>query len=153
VAAAALLVPTALAAPDNNNVVTQPVTCEAPLASVTSVNFIEQAASVAAFLLDGQVVVAKAFAFVGTVTFTIDSLAPIVVPEQDSFGGNGHGYQGRLVECSFETSFEDEFTLDKHGAASLGDFLGLDLTAYVGETVHVSETGLGTAWVVVPGGI
>ena len=148
--AALLSAGTALAAPDNDNVFTQPVTCEAPLAAVTGVSFVGGASS-SGFILDGQVVVAKAFSFDGTITFTIDGLAPVTIPDVGTEGGNGQGYQDRLVECTFENSFEDEFTLTKRDAAGLGAFLGIDLTPYIGETVLVSGEGVGTASVFVPG--
>ncbi len=103
--------------------------------------------SAAAFLPDGQVAVAKRFG--GDVAFTITTFDGTVFgPVFDSFeeGAKGHGFEDRLVECSFSETFTETFILDAEAAAFFGIPAG-----YVGTEVTLEGTFDGTVWVIIPG--
>jgi hypothetical protein len=138
------------AAPDNKNTGSLDVVCDPPIGS-TQVTFIAQSNGEAAFFANGMFGVIKATSFTGTVTFSIEGGPTFQFPDEFGKGGNGQGYQGRLIECTAQVSDEQQFTLTSDAAAELGAELGIDLTPYIGSTVHVSDSGTFTAQVILPG--
>ena len=150
--AMALLLPGAAgAAPNNKNTGTLNFSCGTPIGDV-QISFNARNHSVSGFLPNGQVAVFKRGSFVGEDTFVIEGGPTFTLPEEStSPGGAGQGYEGKLVTCTLPISFEEEFTLDAEGAAELGEAAGIDLTPFIGATVHASTTGTFTVQVIVPG--
>jgi hypothetical protein len=148
-----LLLPGAAgAAPNNKNTGTLNVSCGPPIGDV-QLTFNARNSSVSAFV-NGEVAVIKHAGFVGQTTFAVEGGPTFTLPEEeDTLGGQGQGrgYQDKLVTCTMPVSFEEEFTLDAEGAAFFGEQAGIDLTPYIGATVHASLTGTFTAQVIVPG--
>jgi hypothetical protein len=138
------------AAPDNKNTATQGVVCDPPIGA-TQVTFVQQSSGESAFFANGMFGVVKVASFTGTAQFAIEGGPTFTLPDEFAKGGNGQGYQGKLVECTAQISNEAQFTLTKKAASGLGAASGLDLTPYIGSTVHVSESGTFTAEVILPG--
>jgi len=138
------------AAPDNKNIGSLDLVCDPPIGS-TQATFIAQSNGEAVFFANGMFGVIKASSFAGTATFSIEGGPSFQFPDEFGKGGNGQGYQGRLIKCTAELGDEQEFTLTADDAAALGAELGIDLTPYIGSTMHVSDSGTFTAQVILPG--
>jgi hypothetical protein len=145
---------TAAAAPDNKNTDTFPVTCPAPIGTI-QVTVNARSSSVTAFLPDGSVVVAKAFAGTETITVTGASFGTLTDTDSFSFsiGAQGKGHEGKLIPCTLTDSFGPvTFTLDAEEAAHLAEhFPAVDWSALVGTTITQSGTFTATVQVMLPG--
>jgi hypothetical protein len=140
------------AAPFNKHTGSVPASCEG--IGTVEVSFIEQSRSAAAFLPNGQVVVAKRGFDSFSGTFAIEGGPTLTVTDAVvfEFGGPGRGYEGRLVTCTGGPfPVEESFVLDQEGAAFLLQLTGVDLSAFIGATVHLSGSDTFTAEVVIPG--
>jgi hypothetical protein len=140
------------AAPINKHTVSVPASCEG--IGTVEVSFNGQSQSATGFLPDGQVVVVKrgfdsfsgTFAIEGGPTLTVTAVTVF------EFGGPGRGYEGRLVTCTAGPfPVEESFVLDQEGAAFLLQITGVDVSAFIGATVHLSGTDTFTGEVLIPG--
>jgi len=138
------LVSTAVAAPSTNNPNIQTIAVDCGELGAFDVHTTEH--GVTAFGPEGVLVAKK---FTGDVAFTVTTNDNAVFGpffDSEESGGQGRGYQERLVPCEFVQEFTDSFILDE-GAA---DFFDIP-ASYIGTEVTTNGTFEGTAWVIVPG--
>jgi hypothetical protein len=136
----------ALAAPDNKNTGgIEDVECASPLGTI-DITFVEHNSSVTAFGPDGQPLVIKHFAGMGTITITVEDGPTLSFPDAFEEVVPGEGFQDRLVECTGTFTFEETFTIRKREAGFL--MLGNE---FIGSTATVTGVIDFTAMVIVPG--
>jgi hypothetical protein len=140
------------AAPINAHTGSADVTCEG--IGATTVTFNEQSRGATAFLPSGQVIVVKRASDTFNGTLAIEGGPTLALTDAVLFesGGAGKGYEGRLVACSSGPTAVDEVdTLDQEGANFLLAETGVDVSSFIGATVHISGTDVFMVELIIPG--
>jgi hypothetical protein len=146
---------TVAAAPDNKNTSPFPVNCEGYgdilVTEMTRGGGPNDRGSPVVFGPDGKVFIAKEITGSAELTFSIEGGPSIDVQEDsDELSVPGKGFRGRLTDCSFTESFEEEFVADQGVIDFLESQSGQQLDQYLGATVHVVGAFSGIAEVLIP---